>query len=211
MLTLQNLESFLAFLHQVQRVKRVSRRPDEAGMTSTAEHTFEVVLLCWYVASANNLKLDISKVLRYALAHDLLEAYAGDTPMHDDSGQTDKKEREANAVARIEKEFHTFPELLEIIHAYEKREDRESIFVYGIDKLVDPLNISMEKIEPLFKQENVSYEQLRAYKDPKIAISKDVQPYWEALCKKLEDNKEFYFCPEDKTQQVFQSDPGEPQ
>tara|TARA_B100000745_G_scaffold292683_1_gene233812 strand:+ start:1980 stop:2567 length:588 start_codon:yes stop_codon:yes gene_type:complete len=190
---LKNLESFMQLLHAVQNIERVARIPNETKRRNTAEHTFELAMVCWYIVEENNLDLNKEKIFKYALAHDVIEAYAGDTPAHDVEAQKHKKGKEAQALLKIEEKFSHFVELIETIHAYEARNDMESIFVYATDKLIDPLNASMETKQSIWKEMDMSYEYLRLYKDEKIALSSDVQPYWEQLCKKLEANKDFFF------------------
>lgn len=190
---LKQIENFLALLHEVQRVKRVSRRPDEKEVTNTAEHTFEVVMLSWYIISAEKLTLNLGLVLKYALVHDLVEAYAGDTFIGDTEAQKGKKEREAQALSRIEKEFPELEDLTQTIHEYEIRFTPEARFVYAVDKLVDPLSASMEKTNSIWKELGMSLETILAYKQEKINQSEHVVPYWNALITKLTDNKKFFF------------------
>jgi putative hydrolases of HD superfamily len=193
MLTLEHLEGFMRLLHAAQRVKRVARIPNEKENRNTAEHTFELALLAWYIVSSQKLDLDLSKVLSYALAHDLIEAYSGDTYAFDTESQKTKAAREAAALSRIESEFPEFEELTQTIHAYEVREDRESKFVYALDKLIDPLNAGMETEQSIWKDLNVSYDQFYTYKDAKISNSPEVRVFWVALCEKLTNNKDFFF------------------
>jgi putative hydrolase of HD superfamily len=193
MSSLEQLEDFVRFLHAVQRFKRIARRPDEKERTNTAEHTFMLAMVCWYIASANKLKLDYHKILKYALAHDVIEAYSGDTPAYDVEGQKTKTAREAAAVEKIKQEFPEFSELTATIHEYEERATPEAKFVYATDKLVDPLDASMETTQSIWKDTGVSWETLISYKTPKIAASDAVVPYWNELVKKLEDKKDFFF------------------
>jgi putative hydrolase of HD superfamily len=193
MLTLSDLESFMRLLHATQNTERRGRIPDEQKWRNTAEHTFELTMLAWYVASVQKLPLDLQKVLSYALAHDIIEAYAGDTPITDAEALKTKVAREEAALQRIEEEFPEFSELTDTIHAYEKREDAESRFVYALDKLVDPLNASMEETQSIWKELNMTYEQMRTYKDPKIAYCDDVVPFWNELTQKLMSKKGFFF------------------
>jgi putative hydrolase of HD superfamily len=193
MLTLARLESFMTLLHAVQRVSRIARLPEEAAMRNTAEHTFELALLSWYIVTAEGLDLDLGKVLRYALAHDIIEGYSGDTPIFDEAAKKTKAAREAAALSRIETEFPDFHDLTETIHAYEAREDAESRFVYALDKLIDPLTASMETTQSIWKDMGMTYAQLREYKDAKIALSEAVEPFWKELCAKIEDKKNHFF------------------
>ncbi|HUO50298.1 MAG TPA: HD domain-containing protein [Candidatus Paceibacterota bacterium] len=183
----------MRLLHDVERVKRVARRPDEREMTNTAEHTFELALVCWYIIAVNKLNLDLEKVLRYALAHDVIEAYAGDTPAYDKEMQKTKAAREHAALERIEKEFPEFQDFTSVIHEYESRATPEARFVYATDKIVDPVNASMEETQSIWKEFNISLETLVAHKNPKVALSEHVVPLWDELVRKLETKRGFFF------------------
>ncbi len=191
--SLENLEKFARLLHDVQKVKRVARRPDEKEMTSTAEHTFNLAMTCWYIATVNRLDLNLEKVLKYALAHDVIEAYSGDTPIHDAEAQKTKVAREMAAMQRIEKEFPEFSDFILMLHEYESRTTPEARFVYATDKLVDPLDASMEKTQSIWKDFDVSWDTFITNKKTKIAFSDIIVLYWDKLIKKLEAKKEFFF------------------
>lgn len=193
MYSLEKLEQFVALLHEVERTKRTARRPHEQEMMNTAEHTFELAMVCWYIAASHKLDLDLGLILKYALAHDIVEGYAGDTYIYDEEARKTKAEREQKALLRIEAEFPEFPELIAILREYEKRKDDESKLVYAADKLIDPLDSSMDTESSIWKEFNVSTKQLHAYKDHKIAESPHVFPYWQMLTKKLDSKKEFFF------------------
>lgn len=193
MIALEQLENFMRLVHDVERTKRVAQRPDEPENTSTGEHTFELVMMCWYLASTNKLDLDHEKVLKYALAHDLVEGWAGDTYIGDEEAHQTKKVREAAAFQKIKEIFIEFPELIETIEAYERREDPESKFVYAADKLIDPLHGSMEQKPTYWKKNGMTFEEACAYKDPRIEGEANIEPYWKEVRARLEANKEFYF------------------
>ena len=193
MIALEQLENFMRLVHDVERTKRVAQRPDEPENTSTGEHTFELVMMCWYLVSANKLDLDHEKVLKYTLAHDLVEGWAGDTFIGDDAAHQTKKARESKALLRIKETFSEFPELIKTIEAYQRREDPESKFVYAADKLIDPLHGSMEKNPTYWKKNGMTFEEACAYKDPRIAGEENIEPYWKEVRTRLEDNKDFFF------------------
>ncbi len=195
-LSLKNLEQFTSFLHRLPQVKRFTHRPGETEPMNTAEHTLELALLCWYIMECEALELNSDLVLKYALAHDLVEAYAGDTPAYDTEGQTQKATREHKALQRIEKEFKEFPELIQIITDYEEKSDKESVFVYAVDKLIDPLGVSLETGTTHWKKHGVTYNDMRTYKDTKISQHATIQSYWEELCEKFERDTERYFASE---------------
>lgn len=190
---LEGLEKFMRLLHGVRKIKRADKHPNETTRINTAEHTFEVALACWYIAGTNNLALNFEKILKYALAHDIIEGYAGDTPMFDTEAQKTKASREIAALERVSEEFPEFPDLIETIHEYESRKTSEARFVYAVDKLVDPVNAGMEEILSIWKEVGMSRETLVNYKKDKIAQSEIVVPYWNALLEKLDSKKEFFF------------------
>lgn len=183
----------MRLLHLVQNVQRIARIPDEQEYRSTAEHTFELVVLAWYIIDTDKLPLSHEKVLKYALAHDLIEGYAGDTYFGNEELAKNKKEREAAALARIKSEFAEFADLITYMEAYETRADEESKFVYALDKLIDPLNSSMDTTRSIWTDLNMSYALLREYKDHKIAQSEHIVPYWEQLIAKIDAKKDFFF------------------
>ena len=190
---LSDLEAFMRLLHAVQNVERVARIPDETKRRNTAEHTFELAMAAWYIVVTEKLELDLERVLTYALVHDIVEAYAGDSFAYDEAARASKAAREAAAQERIKKEFPQFPDLVDRLDAYEARADAESQFVYALDKLIDPLNTSMETKRSLWKDLGVTYAQIRSYKDSKIATSPIIASYWQAICEKLEADPDFYF------------------
>lgn len=190
---LKGLEKLATLLHEVERVKRVARRPDEREATNTAEHSFELAVFCWYIVSVNKLDLNLEKVFKYAIAHDIVEAYAGDTPIHDEEAKKTKVERESRALERLEKEFPEFQEFTKILHEYERRDLPESRFVYAADKLIDPLNLSMETTQSIWKELDISFDTLIKHKKDKISYNNTILKYWNKLVKKLEDRKEFFF------------------
>ena len=193
-LQLPDLEKFICLLHQVQRTKRMAFRPGETEKSNTAEHTFELTLMCWYIAQVENLNLNHEKILKYALAHDIIEAYSGDTPAYDIEGQKTKVVREHAALEKIRSEYLEFPELISIIEEYESKSTPESLFVYATDKILDPLGASCDTYVSHFKQGNVTYQEMRTYKDSKIDRHSTIKKYWEMLCIKLEQNLDFYFA-----------------
>ena len=193
MADLEKLENFMRLLHGVQGVKRISRRPDQLERHNTGEHTFELALMCWYLGHTNKLKLDFEKVLKYALAHDIVEVYAGDTLFSDEEGHKTKKAREASALKRIEEEFPEFKDLTNTIHEYEELGTPEAKFVYAADKLIDPVNHGMEETQSIWKEYNISWETLLKHKTHKIKESDVVLLYWNKLLEKLEAKKDFFF------------------
>lgn len=100
------------------------------------EHSATVMLLCWYIHDRCEINLDISKILKYALAHDFVERYAGDVNTFASTDERAAKvDRERASLERLSDEFATFPDLITIMRAYEDKSDEESLFVWTVDKM----------------------------------------------------------------------------
>lgn len=137
-MNLDNIQKLLGLVDQFKIVKRNIYNAGTTEKENDAEHSYELAILSWFLAleaRKNDIHLDFEKVIKYALAHDLVEAYAGDTDAFDQNSIATKNDREHKALERIKDEFHFFPELSDSIIAYENQSDPESIFVKSLDKI----------------------------------------------------------------------------
>jgi 5'-deoxynucleotidase YfbR-like HD superfamily hydrolase len=197
MSSLDSLLTLLRFTHVFRDVERNTMIG--ALRENDAEHSFQLALTVWYVAATNGMNIDLEKALKYALAHDLVEAYAGDLSAHERSAATIRaqKEREELALGRIETEFAEFPDLAATIRAYEQRQDVESKLVYALDKLLPAANIYLNS-GSTWKATDVSLQRLREMKDDSIGVSDVANRYWEQLRAILEENEAQLFNPRPK-------------
>lgn len=116
-----------------KRVAHTSERPE-----NVAEHTLMVGKIAIALAQKYYPDLDIGKVAAYALGHDDIEAYVGDTPSGEwcNTDYESKESREALGAEQLEKEYgDTLPQYVEEVREYERQEDPEARFVRAVDKL----------------------------------------------------------------------------
>jgi len=121
------------------RVERITRHEDGLTPESDTDHTVMLGLLACAFAAEHLPQLDLGLVAQLALVHDVVEAYAGDTPTLriDADQQACKQAREAAALDRIRGEFATaYPWLVDSIACYEARQVPEARYVKALDKLV---------------------------------------------------------------------------
>jgi putative hydrolases of HD superfamily len=124
------------------RVDRVTYHPDGARLESDTDHTVMLGLVACAFAHAERLDLDLGLVAQYAFVHDLIEAYAGDTPTLriSDEIRADKAKREEAAYLRIAQEFAIrLPWLATTIADYELRRTPEARYVKAMDKVLPKL------------------------------------------------------------------------
>lgn len=105
------LDKQISFLIEIDKMKNVLRQTlltDKSRRENDAEHSWHfaimAMLLYEYTDQAN---VDLYRVLKMALVHDLIEIYAGDTFAYDVSGNETKKEREDLAADKL---FSQLPE-----------------------------------------------------------------------------------------------------
>ena len=186
---LAKIMEFVSLIHKFQQVKRVAMTPPAQNRwENDVEHSYQLVMLAWYVCTTNQLTLDLDRVLKYALVHDLPEAYAGDTYAYDATDRSDKEVREQEACKSLVANFPEFPELHDLLTAYEKREDAESRFVYALDKLIDPMNNALNNWEPA-RQKGITLKMQNDYKRPKVAHEPLVADYYEDLVAFIKEQK----------------------
>lgn len=123
--------------------------PDQATRESDTDHT---VMLGWTapaLAARCYPHLDTGLIAAYALVHDAVEAYAGDTQtlrISPDQRQA-KAAREAAAAARIHGEFgDRLPWFPEMIARYEARTDPEARFVWVLDKVLPKITHLLDEL-----------------------------------------------------------------
>lgn len=146
------------------RVDRITYHPDGETPESDTDHTVMLGLIACAVASRHFPHLDVGLVAQYALVHDLVEVYAGDTPtlrIPSPEDRAAKRRRERQAYERIETEFvTTLPWVPNLIDSYERRETPEARFIKVLDKFLPKVNHLLNNAETI-RQQGMSVEQLR--------------------------------------------------
>jgi putative hydrolase of HD superfamily len=188
----EQLLDFVKFTHEFQEVIRVARPPFRERFENDAEHSYQLAMVAWFLIEQDKLKLDKELCFMYALAHDLVEVYAGDTYFLDTNHALSKQKREKEALQKIKKRFLGFKTLAKILEKYESKKDEESKFIYALDKLIPPIQIFLEDGK-LWHEKMVSFDGLLQNKEKKIAVSKEVEKYWLELLPELAKNKKKLF------------------
>lgn len=131
----------IQFITEIDRLKQIFRQNVVIGTTrneNDAEHSWHMaamaILLSEYSADHN---LDVLKVLKLVLIHDLVEIDAGDTFCYDEKGYEDKAEREEKAAQRL---FNILPadqadEVYRLWREFEELDTSEAKFAACLDRL----------------------------------------------------------------------------
>lgn len=102
----ERLTKQLAFLKEIDKMKTVLRRSlilDGSRRENDAEHSWHLALMAMLLEeyAADRASVDICRVLRMVLVHDLVEVYAGDTFAYDRAGNESKADREREAADKL--------------------------------------------------------------------------------------------------------------
>lgn len=136
----ERLSRQIAFLVECDRLKNVLRQtlsPGTLRQENSAEHSWAVCLFTMTLAEHSNVPIDVGRVLRMLIIHDVVEIDAGDTFAYDSDGLASQHEREARAADRI---FGLLPpdqaaSFRELWEEFEAQETPEAKFAMVVDRL----------------------------------------------------------------------------
>ena len=116
----EKLKKQIEFAVTVDEMKNILRRnlvANGSRRENDAEHSWHLAMLAMLFEEYSSEKVDMGRVLKIALVHDLVEVYAGDTFCYDKKGNEDKLERETKAALHLPEYVHfsNFDELFESI------------------------------------------------------------------------------------------------
>ena len=114
-MTSTRLAEQIGFILEIDKLKGVFRRTyliDRSRLENDAEHSWHLgmmaILLSEYAATQG---IDVLRVIKMVLIHDLVEIDAGDTFCYDEIGYRDKPQREQAAADRI---FSLLPAIMSL-------------------------------------------------------------------------------------------------
>jgi len=137
----QRLQGQLSFFREVDKLKQVFRQTlllDSSRCENDAEHSWHLAMMVLtFKEYAITPDIDIGKVLKLVILHDLVEIDAGDVYTYADFDPADKEAKEQAAADRI---FYILSkdqgdELMSLWHEYEDKITPEAMFAAAMDKL----------------------------------------------------------------------------
>ncbi|MBS3757656.1 MAG: HD domain-containing protein [Desulfobacterales bacterium] len=137
----QRLTRQIEFILTVDRLKTVNRRTyltDTSRFENSAEHSWHIALMALVLAEHSNTPdVNMLRVIKMLLIHDLVEIDAGDTFAYDRKARQDKQQREQAAADRI---FNLLPpdqasHFRGLWDEFEARQTPEACFASALDRL----------------------------------------------------------------------------
>jgi len=175
------LEQQLRFLSEVDKMKSVFRQTllvDKSREETDAEHSWHFALMAMTLFEYVGFDgVDINRVIRMALVHDLVEIYAGDTFAYDIEGNEGKEEREKAAADKL---FALLPdaqakEYRMLWEEFDCMDTPDAMYASAIDRLQPFLNNYMTNGHTWVKH-SVSVDQVYKRMAP---IKTALPPLWE--------------------------------
>ncbi|MGI6004779.1 MAG: HD domain-containing protein [Christensenellales bacterium] len=144
------LKQQLEFLAEVDKMKGVLRQSllaDGSRRENDAEHSWHLALMAMVLYEYAQDDVDICRVLKMALVHDLVEIYAGDTFAYDEEAGRSKQEREELAADRL---FGMLPqdqgrEIRSLWEEFDLMETPDARYAAAMDRIQPFLNNYLTK------------------------------------------------------------------
>lgn len=136
----ERLEKQFAFALEIDKEKRIGRQTycsDGVTLENDAEHAWHAALMAVLFSEYANERINLLKVVKMLLIHDIVEIDAGDTYAYDEEGLQTQAEREQKAADRL---YHILPqdqaqELMELWQEFEALESPEAKYAKAMDNL----------------------------------------------------------------------------
>ncbi len=161
--------AFLAEADKLKSVLRATTLYDGSRLENSGEHSWHVMLYALTMAEHATRPVNIDRVLKMLLLHDLVEIDAGDNPIH---GDHDPAEQEASEQAAATRIFGLLPsdqaaEFRAIWDEFEAAASDDAIFAKSIDR-VQPVTANLENDGGTWPEYNVTPQKLEARVGAKV-------------------------------------------
>lgn len=161
---MERLEKQLALVIELDKLKSILRRTRvksaEGRLENSGEHSWHVALMAILMEEHANAPVDICRVMKMLLIHDVVEIDAGDTFVYDTAASQEQVEKEIRAAERL---FGMLPsdqeqELLALWHEFEAAQTDDAKYAKALDRLI-PMLLNYLNNGQSWKEHGVSREQ----------------------------------------------------
>ncbi|UYI46000.1 HD domain-containing protein [Vibrio natriegens] len=161
---MERLEKQLKLLIELDQLKNVLRRTRvksaEGRLENSGEHSWHVALMAVLMEEHANAPVDICRVMKMLLIHDVVEIDAGDTFVYDTAVSKEQAEKEIKAAERL---FGMLPreqgkELLALWHEFEAAQTDDAKYAKALDRLI-PMLLNYHNDGQSWQEHGVTREQ----------------------------------------------------
>lgn len=177
-MNIENIKGRLTFLQEAEKLKSVIRsaHTSTGRPESTAEHTWRLCLMA--MAFEDHLPgMDMHKLLKMCIVHDLGEAIHGDIPAVEKNRHPDKSRQEKADLLHLTRTLDQQQQasILALWQEYEDAASPEAKAVKALDKLETILQHNQGLNPPGFDYEfNLTYGQEHTSTDPLFVLIRSI-------------------------------------
>lgn len=152
------------FILETDKLKKIFRKTylaDGSRFENDAEHSWHLALMTILLSEYSNRSIDVLKVVKMVIIHDIIEIDAGDTYCYDDAANEVKAAKEIDAAKRI---FGLLPsdqhnEFMDLWIEFEQNKTAEANFANALDRF-QPVNLNYASGGISWKENNIAYNQV---------------------------------------------------
>lgn len=184
----ERLVKQVEFLVEIDKLKTILRQTHlihEDRRENDAEHSWHLALAAILLAEHANEQVDVAKVMKMVLIHDLVEIDAGDTFCYDYEMAKDKAQREEKAADRL---FGLLPadqggEFRDLWDEFEERVTPEARFAAALDRF-QPVLHNLHTGGGTWKRHGITREQVEQRNAP---MAEGSQRLWDYISGRLDE------------------------
>ncbi|GAA6187131.1 HD domain-containing protein [Litorivita sp. NS0012-18] len=167
------LDAQMAFLNEVDKLKSVMRATtlcDGTRRENSGEHSWHIALYAMTLAEHAGPDVDIARVIKMLLLHDIVEIDSGDNPIYGTVNQAQVEAEEEAAALRI---FGLLPseqarEFIGLWREFEAAKSADAIFAKSLDRFQPP-NQNLASGGGSWAEYNVQFDTIESRVGSKVA------------------------------------------
>lgn len=184
----ERLKKDMEFIVELDKMKSIIRQTSIIGQDKReddAQHSWHISVMAMILSEYSNENINVCKVIKMLLIHDLVELFAGDTFCYDKIGNEDKEDRELAAADKIYGmlDEDKGKELRALWDEFEERKTPEALFAASMDRL-QPILSNYHNNGGTWKKYDVSQSQIYERVAPIKESSNDL---WQFVDNLLQD------------------------
>lgn len=185
------MQDIVNFVLELEKLKGVTRKVRPLGLDryeNSAEHSWQLAMLALSLTPYAEPAIDMNRVTRMLLVHDIAEIDTGDTMVFTVGGWEERKAAERVAARRI---FGMLPGpgagFLELWQEFERGETAEARFAHAVDRAM-PVLLNLNNHGQSWRENGISYERVVRRVAPPIKAG--CPALWSYLETRLEEARE---------------------
>jgi putative hydrolase of HD superfamily len=197
--TMQQVIDFILELDKLKGVTRKTRSPGLDRYENSAEHSWQIAMFAIALQPYADAPVDLNRVIRMLLVHDIGEIDTGDTIVFAEGGWEERKAAELLAVKRI---LGMLPaplsaELVALWQEFELGETDDARFAGAIDRAM-PALLNLNNQGQSWRENGISYERVVKRIGPQIAAGcPALWSYMESRLRAANESGWFAAAPQD--------------